>query len=159
MGAVLAALGLGGCVASGAIQARITKPPDGGAVSMRYRTDRFDDNGILTATLPTGEQYSGRFLQVTSDMDAETLDPYWGGWDVGWDGWGPWTDDYGPYIAGADVPTFIRNYSGKVIATLLGNQGGRMRCRFRLSEPEEGLQGGGLGSCQTGSGERIDATF
>ena len=42
---------------------------------------------------------------------------------------------------------------------LLGNQGGRMRCRFRLSEPEEGLQGGGLGSCQTGSGERIDATF
>lgn len=126
---------------------------------MRYRTDRFTDNGTLTAILPTGERYSGRFLQVTADTDAEALDPYWGGWDVGWDGWGPWTDDYGPYIAGADVPTFIRNYSGKVIATLLGDRGGRMRCRFRLAEPEQGMSGGGVGECQSGAGERIDATF
>jgi hypothetical protein len=157
--AAAAALGLAGCVASGAIQARVTRPEDGGPVAMRYRTDRFDDDGTLTATLPDGERYQGRFLQVTSDTDAETLDPYWGGWGVGWDGWGPWTDDYGPYIVGADVPTFIRNYSGKVIATLLGDRGGRMRCRFRLAEPERGMSGGGVGECQTGSGDRIDATF
>jgi len=159
LAAALAALALAGCTASGPIQARITRPEDGGAVTMRYRTDRFTDNGTLTATLPSGEQYSGRFLQVTADTDAETLDPYWGGWDVGWDGWGPWTDDYGPYIVGADMPTFIRNYSGKVIATLLGNRGGRMRCRFHLADPEQGMAGGGVGECQTGSGERIDATF
>jgi len=157
--AAAATLALAGCVAGGAIQARVTRPENGGPVAMRYRTDRFDDNGTLTATLPDGERYRGRFLQVTSDTDAETLDPYWGGWGVGWDGWGPWSDDYGPYIAGADVPTFIRNYSGKVIATLLGDRGGRMRCRFRLADPEKGMSGGGVGECQTGPGERIDATF
>jgi len=154
-----AALALAGCTASGAIQARVTTPDSGAPVTMRYRTDRFTDNGMLTATTPDGQQYSGRFLQVTSDTDAETLDPYWGGWGVGWDGWGPWSDDYGPYIIGADVPTFIRNYSGKVIATLLGDRGGRMRCRFRLAEPEQGMAGGGIGECQTASGEKIDAEF
>lgn len=159
MGAALASLGVAGCVASGAIQARITRPENGGAVAMHYRSDRFNDNGMLTATLPDGERFSGRYLQVTSDTDAETLDPYWGGWGAGWDGWGPWTDDYGPYIVGADVPTFIRNYSGKVIATLLGDRGGRMRCRLRLADPEQGMSGGGVGECQTGDGERIDATF
>lgn len=157
--ALATALALAGCTASGAIQARVTKPDSGAVVQMRYRTDRFTDNGTMTAAMPDGQQYSGRFLQITSDMDAETLDPYWGGWGVGWDGWGPWTDDYGPYIVGADVPTFVRNYTGKVIATLLGDRGGRMRCRFHLAEPEQGMTGGGIGECQTASGEQIDATF
>jgi len=158
MGAA-AALALAGCVASGAIQARITKPANGGPVVMAYRSERFQNNGTLTATMPGGETFSGRYLQVTSDVDAESLDPYWGGWGVGWDGWEPWTDDYGPWIPGADVPTFVRNYSGKVIATLLGDRGGRMRCRFRLADPEEGMSSGGLGECETGTGQRIDATF
>ncbi len=153
------ALALAGCVATGAIKARVTRPDTGAVVVMTYRSQRFTNNGTLTATMPDGERFSGRYLQVTSDTDAETLDPYWGGWGTGWDGWEPWTDDYGPWIAGADVPTFIRNYSGKVIATMLGDRGGRIRCRFRLADPEEGMTGGGLGECQTGTGDRIDASF
>jgi len=155
----VAALAAGGCTASGKINARITRPDSGATVVMRYQSQRFTNNGTLTATMPDGEQFSGRYLQVTADTDADALDPYWGGWGVGWDGWGPWSDDYGPWIAGADMPTFIRNYSGKVIATLLGDRGGRMRCRFHLAEPEQGMSGGGLGECQTGSGQRIDASF
>ena len=64
-----------------------------------------------------------------------------------------------PWIVGADVPTFVRNYSGTVIATLLGDRGGRMRCRFRLAEPEQGMSGGGVGECEASGGGKIDATF
>ncbi|MBX3024336.1 hypothetical protein KF840_05440 [bacterium] len=148
-----------GCAASGPIAARLVRPDSGAPVAMAYRSQRFTNNGTLTATLPDGERFSGPYLQVTSDVSGEALDPYWGGWGVGWDGWTPWSDDYGPWIAGADMPTFIRNYSGKVIASLQGDRGGRMRCRFRLAEPDQGMSGGGLGECETGSGERISATF
>ena len=155
----MAAFAVGGCVASGPITARITRPDSGATVLMHYRSQRFTNNGTLTATMPDGEQFTGSYLQVTSDTSGEALDPYWGGWGTGWDGWEPWTDDYGPWIAGADVPTFIRNYSGKVIAVLTGDRGGRMRCRFRLAEPDEGMSGGGLGECETKGAQRIDATF
>lgn len=149
-----------GCVASGPIRGRLTVPGAAPAVvTMQYRSERFGQNGMLTAVLPSGEHFSGRYLQVTSDTDAETLDPYWGGWGVGWSGWGPWTDDYGPWIAGEDVPTFVRNYSGKVIATLIGDRGDRMRCRFRLAEPEKGMSGGGVGECEVTGGGKIAAEF
>ena len=160
VGCALAAALLGGCVASGPIKGRLTGAgvaPT--SVTMSYRSERFSQNGTLRATLPDGETFSGRYLEVTSDTDAETLDPFWGGWGVGWAGWGPWSDDYGPWIAGEDIPTFVRNYSGKVIATLIGDRGGRMRCRFRLAEPEQGMTGGGVGECEVSGGEKISAEF
>ena len=160
VGLAMAAVLLGGCVASGTIKGRLTAPGAAAtAITMQYRSERFSQNGILTATLPDGESFSGRYLQVSSDMDAETLDPYWGGWGVGWGGWGPWSDDYGPWIAGEDVPTFVRNYSGKVIATLLGDRGDRMRCRFRLAQPEQGMSSGGVGECEVSGGKKITAEF
>jgi hypothetical protein len=155
----LGAMTLGGCTASGPISARITRPADGGTVVMRYQSQRFTNNGTINATLPDGQRFSGNYLQVTSDTSGEMLDPYWGGWGTGWDGWSPWSDDYGPWIPGADMPTFIRNYSGKVIAVLTGDRGGNMRCRFRLAEPDQGMSGGGLGECETKRQERIQATF
>jgi hypothetical protein len=159
-GLVLAAALLGGCVASGAIKGRLTEPGAAATpVTLHYRSARFNQNGILTATLPDGESFSGRYLQVTSDTDAESLDPYWGGWGVGWAGWGPWTDDYGPWIVGEDVPTFVRNYSGKVIATLLGDRGSRMRCRFCLADPSQGMSSGGVGECEVTGGGKIAAEF
>ena len=160
VGLTVAAALIAGCTASGTIKGRLTRT--GGAptpITMSYRSERFSQNGTLRATLPDGESFDGRYLEVTSDTDAETLDPYWGGWGVGWAGWGPWTDDYGPWIAGEDVPTFVRNYSGKVIATLLGNRGSRMRCRFRLAAPEQGMSGGGVGECEVSGGAKIAAEF
>jgi len=154
------ALLLGGCVASGPIRGRLTTPGAGPTpVTMHYRSERFDQNGTMKVTLPDGEAFSGRYLEVSSDTDAETLDPFWGDWGVGWAGWGPWGDDSGPWVVGADIPTFVRNYSGKVIATLLGDRGGRIRCRFRLAEPVDGMSGGGVGECQVSGGGKIDAEF
>jgi hypothetical protein len=159
-GLTLAAAWLAGCVASGTIKGRLTEPGAAATpVTLQYQSARFNQNGTMTATLPDGESFSGRYLQVTSDIDAESLDPYWGGWGVGWGGWGPWTDDYGPWIVGEDVPTFVRNYSGKVIATLIGDRGGRMRCRFRLADPQQGMSSGGVGECEVTGGGKIAAEF
>ena len=156
----LVALLLGGCVASGPIRGRLTSPgTEPTPVTLHYRSERFNQNGFMNVTLPDGQAFSGRYLEVSSDTDAETLDPFWGDWGVGWAGWGPWSDDYGAWVVGADIPTFVRNYSGTVIATLLGDRGGRMRCRFRLGEPEEGMSGGGVGECQVSGGGKIDAEF
>ena len=53
----------------------------------------------------------------------------------------------------------MKNYSGKVIATLFGDKGGTMRCRFHLSQPAAGMEGGGVGECQTKAGDKIIAQF
>ena len=130
--------------------ANVTKAPDPDVASAVMSLTGPMAGGVVSE--PNGETFSGRYLQVTADSSAETLDPYWGDWGVGWAGWGPWSDDYGPWIVGEDLPTFVRNYSGKVIATLLGDRGGRMRCRFRLAEPTQGMSSGGVGECEVSGG-------
>jgi hypothetical protein len=108
----------------------------------------------MTVTLPTGEAFAGKYVQITSTTTANTVPPaFWGPW---WGDWGPF--GY-PWYDGADYPTFVRNYSGKVVATLFGDRGDTMRCRFNLSGPEEGMHGGGVGECQVSSGGQITAAF
>ena len=156
---VAAAL-LAGCVASGTIRGRLTTP--GAAptqVTLHYRSERFGQNGTMSATLPDGESFTGRYLQITSDTSSAELAPYWSGWDIPWSGSEEWAEGSGPWFGGEDVPTFTRNYSGKVIATLLGDRGSRMRCRFRLSEPDQGMSRGGVGECQISGGGKITAEF
>ncbi len=157
---LIAAGCLAGCVASGTIRGRLTTPGAAAIpVELEYRSARFDQNGTMTATLPNGEKFTGRYLQVTADTSANTVEPYFGDWGTDWAGWGPWSDDYGLFVVGEDLPTFIRNYSGKVIATLLGNRGGRMRCRFRLADPTQGMSSGGVGECEVSGGGKIAAEF
>jgi hypothetical protein len=156
----VAATVLAGCVASGPIRGRLTTadgPPT--PVTLYYRSERFNQNGTIRTTLPGGETFTGRYLEVTSDTSAEALDPFWGDWGVGWAGWGPFSDDYGAWVVGADLPTFVRNYTGVVIATLLGDKDSRMRCRFRLAEPEQGMSSGGVGECEVSGGGKISAEF
>jgi hypothetical protein len=157
LGGVVTAMA--GCVASGPIKGRLTepgKPPV--PLTMHYRSERFGENGTMTATLPDGESFSGRYLQVSSETSGDTLAPFWGGYGVAWDDWGADSESEA-WITGSDLPTFIQNYSGKVIATLLGDRNGRMRCRFRLANPAEGMSGGGVGMCQVAGGGKIDAEF
>jgi hypothetical protein len=161
-GITLLAGALSGCVASGAIKGRLTDPGQTAVpVTLDYRSERFDEGGVMTATMPDGERFSGRYLQVTSQTEGATLDPYWGGWEMGWGSWGGFADGGTDevWIGGADMPTFMQNYSGKVIATLLGDRGHRIRCRFRLANPSQGMSSGGIGECQVSGGGKIDATF
>lgn len=55
--------------------------------------------------------------------------------------------------------TFVVENPGKVVASLTGDQDHVMRCRFDLLEPGRGMDGGGLGECQTSNGGVISVSF
>ncbi|HUM16243.1 MAG TPA: hypothetical protein VL086_11190 [Candidatus Nitrosotalea sp.] len=125
---------------------------------MTYAADRFDDEGgTLSVTLPTGERFSGRFVQITSTTAVESVGPTWASWGPAWSEWGPFGETWvsGP----SDVMTFRRNYTGKVVATLFGDRGNMIRCRFKLANPPGGMRDGGTGECQLSTGGTINASF
>ena len=43
-----------------------------------------------------------------------------------------------------------------VVATLIGNQGNKMRCSFSLEDRSLGLPGGATGKCQVSNGDVIE---
>ena len=110
------------------------------------------DSGTMSATAPDGKTYDGQFFQVTRDTTVNSLGPLWVGWGGGWNrgyGWNDWNDG----------PTFITNYTGRVVANLGAPGGEHMRCKFQLASPTSGMAGGGRGQCQMPDGKTIDATF
>jgi hypothetical protein len=111
-------------------------------------------SGTMSATLPDGVSYSGPYFQITQQTSQQMLGPLWDGWGYGWGEWG-W-----PYYWG-DPPAdeFVTRYSGKVVANLTAKDGSRVRCRFRLAYPAQGMAGGGQGQCQLKDGKTIDVTF
>ena len=50
----------------------------------------------------------------------------------------------------------VYEFSGNTEAFLQGDRGGKMRCKFRLSDTLLGFKGGGFGLCQTDDGRVID---
>ena len=109
--------------------------------------------------MPSGESFSGRFVQVTSTSAMDSIGPMWSSWGSPmWSDWGP---PFGEtWIGGpVDMTTFRTNYTGKVVATLFGDRGTVMRCRFRLVNPPGGMQDGGNGECQLSTGGKLDAQF
>lgn len=153
----VAGLALGvvaGCASSGTGTGKLVQrggAPEG-AVSFSWHTGMNPDRGELTATLPNGQTYMGRFFEVTTNTDLQTLTPLWEGWSPWWTDW-PWA----PYAYAGQ--TFMTSYTGRVLATLSGPGGKRMRCRFFLATPEAGMPGGGQGKCQFQDGSTIDANF
>jgi hypothetical protein len=107
--------------------------------------------GTMSATVGNGAAFSGPFLQITSNVRTEALEPMWGGWRRGWNDWGYW----GPFPDTA----FSTRYSGKVVANLKGPDSQQMRCRFHLNQPVAGMGGGGQGECQFTGGRTVDAVF
>ena len=128
-----------------------------------------DTHGHIFATLgPGGEHYRGQYVRVTQETHVNTIAPIVGAWGPVWSGyaWGPSVDPWWwgpgamPGVYGAEYYSgFVRAYTGKVVATLFGNHGHSMRCRFSLNDPIEGLVGGGVGRCQTSDGSQLDAQF
>jgi len=156
--AVLAGAATAGCVSSGPIRGQLTVPgKPAERVTMTYKTDRFDTGGTISVTLPSGEAFSGRYVQVTSTSAVDTMGPTWASWGPMWSDWGPFGDTWitGP----TDIYSFRTNYSGKVVATLFGDRGDMMRCRFNLVNPPTGMPDGGTGECQLSTGGKIEAQF
>jgi hypothetical protein len=152
---VLMLIPLAGCATTGFVDGRFSaagNPPV--PITFVYKTQPFGEGGTMTVDLPTGESFSGKYVQITSTSTADVVHPLF--WEPIWDDWGPFG---APWYEGTDFPTLVRNYTGKVVATLFGDRGDTMRCRFQLSSPEQGMSGGGVGECQVSNGGKIAATF
>lgn len=149
--AVALSLVLAACGSSGYGSGRLTAPgkPDEGPVMFTWSAGADATSGPITAVLPDGRRFEGRFMQITSTTMAEDYGTFrtgWAGPTYGW-GWG-----YGPYY---DDWAFIRHYSGQLIAQLRGPEDELMRCQFVLEDPVEGPEEGGVGECELSTGERV----
>lgn len=148
---------LSGCVRTGQLNGRLSVPSQPVEnVKFEFRSDVSGEGGKLSTKLAGGESFSGRYVQITSTTREHVIAPLFQRWPPFWNDWGPFGT---PWFAGNDYTTFRTNYSGKVVATLFGDRGDTMRCRFRLSDPPAGLSGGGAGECQPSNGGKIDVQF
>lgn len=149
-----AVLGAVGCTTTGIATGQlVTTSGQRSPVVFDWRSERGNaTKGQISTVLPDGTPFAGRYFEITSTIEQSALAPLWVGWDPYWPSWtAPWAG-YG----GSGYTTFSRIYSGRVVATLVGPEGSRMRCRFTLAEPEDGLAGGGVGDCELQDGSRIE---
>jgi len=152
----LVALAAAGC-ASGPMAGQVAVAGEPRVpLTMSWESGLFGGSGTMTAVMPDGERFSGKYTVVKKDLVRGSIGS-------------AWTGDDPPEIRGAiddsmwgaarDSGTFLRTHENKAIATLKGNRGTTMLCRFELDASEAGMRGGGAGTCQTSKGAKISATF
>jgi hypothetical protein len=145
-----------GC-ASGPVTARVAvagKPPE--PLTMTWNSGLFGGSGKMSAVMPDGERFSGTYQVVKPGMSRSSLHPAWTG-DAPAGNQGEIDDSM--WGAGRDTTAFIRTYENKAVATLTGDRGTQMLCRFNLDAGGAGMGGGGTGECQTSKGAKITTTF
>ncbi len=129
-----------GCESSGTIRG----VSEGRSVQMEYQQGFQENDGILKITMRNGETFSGKFVQKSSSKSGDELSiPLRG--------------------QSSDEDTIVLSdsttVSSQADALLIGNKGNTMKCKFQLSDPESGIEGGGIGSCKTSTGKSINMTF
>lgn len=144
-----AALVIAGCTTMGTGTGSLS--PDNASISFAWKSTDGGTTGAMSTALPDGRKFSGPFVQVTRDVSGwqfgPQFEPLWNGWDYGWSDWG--------YAH----PVLSTEYSSRVMANLVAEDGQRMRCRFHLNHPFEGMSGGGQGECQLTGGRSVQAVF
>jgi hypothetical protein len=152
----LAAGALLGC-ASGAVSGRVTLPGQQAApLTMTWNSGLFGESGTMSAVMPDGERFTGTYHVVSPGTTRSSLDPAWAGDEPGAN---RGQIDDSMWGAGRDTMTFIKSYENKAVATLKGDRGTTMLCRFNLDAGGAGMGGGGTGECQTSKGAKITASF
>ena len=108
---------------------------------MEYKQGFLENDGILKVTMQNGEIFSGKFVQKSSSKSGDA-------WKIG-------------ESSGDDnlILNDSTTVSSQAEAILIGNKGSTMKCKFQLSDPESGIDGGGIGSCRTSTGKMINMTF
>jgi hypothetical protein len=152
----LSAAALLGC-ASGDIAGRVTFPGQAATpLTMAWRSGLFGGSGKVSAIMPDGERFSGKYTVVSPGMSRSSLEPAWTGDEPG-EHKGKIDDSM--WGAGRDIMSFMRTHENKAVATLKGDRGTTMLCRFDLDAGGAGMTGGGTGECQTSKGAKISAQF
>jgi hypothetical protein len=155
--ALLVAGALAGC-ASGTVTGTVTRAGQPSApLTMKWESGIFGESGKISAVMPDGERFTGKYQVVSKGMPWSYVDPAWTGaeqeavrGEIDSSMWG----------AAAENPdAFVNAHLNKAIATLKGDRGSTMMCRFNLDAGESGMGGGGTGECQTSKGAKIAAKF
>jgi hypothetical protein len=110
---------------------------DAQRVELTYTDSRLG-TGILQTVLPSGERFEGKILWIGSaDDQSDTA------------------------VSGSESTAFndVQLFDGNAKATLSGNKGNIMKCRFKLADSLMGLSSGGFGICQVTDGRVIDIFF
>lgn len=138
--ALVLAFVLAGCAHKGKLQGQRVCPNQSNEKgTFHFKSDRGETGGKLWMTLPDGEPFSGKYVQITLTMEQQAVDPFWTGWSPYWNDWGPFGDGWAP---GRDYPTFRTNYSNKVVATLFGDKGRHDALPFQSERPALRSPGG-----------------
>ena len=152
----LGAAALSGC-ASGSVTGVVTRPgAPAGPLSMTWTSGVFGESGKMSAVMPDGERFSGKYQVVTPGLSRGKVTPEWTG-DGPSEGRGQ--IDGSLWGAAKDHRAFVEIYQNKAFATLYGDRGTTMLCRFHLLAGGAGMGGGGNGECQTSTGAKITARF
>lgn len=128
-----------GCESTGTIRGISS---EGRSVQMDYKQEFQENDGVLKVTMQDGETFSGKFVQKSSSRSG---------------------DELAIAIGSSSNDSIIFNgsttVSSQAEALLIGNKGSTMKCIFQLSNPESGIDGGGIGSCKISTGKSINMTF
>jgi hypothetical protein len=152
----LSAAALLGC-ASGAVSGRVSLAGQQATpLTMTWNSGLFGGSGKMSAVMPDGERFSGKYHVVSPGTTRSSLEPAWTGDEPG-ENQGQIDDSM--WGAGRDHFAFTKTFENKAVATLKGNRGTTMLCRFNLDSGGAGMGGGGTGECQTSKGAKISASF
>ncbi len=124
-----------GC--SGQLDGIIRRDPQ--RIEITYTGSRLATAELMTV-LPDGEQFRGKSekLDRTKDVVATAST------DTGLN-----TGDF----------EAVRSFPGNTMATLSGNRGNVIQCRFKIADTIIGFSSGGTGICQVSDGRVIDVFF
>ena len=133
--AVLLLVAAMGC--SGQIEGVIRR--DAKRIQITYTGSRLSV-AELTVVLPDGEQFHGRAEKF--DREKEMIERNLAAKD----------DGSGRFDA-------LQGFHGNSMATLAGNRGNLIKCRFKIADIIMGFPSGGAGICQISDGRVIDVFF
>ncbi len=110
---------------------------DAKRIELTY-TDSIIGKGILQTVLPDGERFEGKIVRIgAADIQSDTA----------------------VSASGATDFEDVKIFEGNAEATLLGDRGNIIKCRFKLTDSIIGLSSGGYGICQDSRGRVIDVFF
>ena len=110
---------------------------DAKRIELTY-TDSKLGEGSLKTVLPGGERFEGKIVRIGSADDQSDTD-----------------------VSESESTDFeeVKLFDGNSEATLSGNKGNIMKCRFNTADFIFGVSSGGFGLCQVSDGRVIDIFF
>jgi hypothetical protein len=103
------------------------------------------------------ERFEGYYARIHEQGAPIITSVYkdWGDQAFANHAWGPGWDGFEP----VDYATFVRAYSGRVLASLSGSAGSALRCNLETTRPERGVLAGARGRCQVSDGGFVKIDF